>query len=336
MSRPLLCLLLLWMSAGSRADWFERHESIMGTAIHAEVWSEDAESAEQVLDAVMDEMRRIDATYSPYIETSALSELNRRAPGGWVPVAAEMLDLLTRSARVSELTGGAFDITYASIGRYYDYREGVRPDNAQMEEGLAAIDYRYVEIDVEKGRVRYAHPHVYVDLGGIAKGYAVDRSINILRAAGIDQASVSAGGDSRIIGDRRGHPWTVGVRDPRNEDRMVVLLPLEDTAVSTSGDYERFFDEAGVRYHHILDPTTGDSARRSMSVTVLGPDATLTDALSTSVFVLGAEKGLALIDSLPGIDAILIDAQGRLHYSADLSELVDTSQAEPPGDVAPR
>lgn len=335
MSRWLLCLLLC-LSTMSRADWFERRESIMGTAIHAEVWSDSAETAEQVLDSVMDEMRRIDTTYSPYIETSALSELNRLAPVGWVSVAAEMIDLLTRSARVSELTEGAFDITYASIGRYYDYRGGVRPDSAQIEEGLAAIDYRYVEIDVEKGRVRYAHPHVYVDLGGIAKGYAVDRSIDILRAAGIEQASVSAGGDSRIIGDRGGHPWTVGVRDPRDANRMVVLLPLEDTAVSTSGDYERFFDEAGVRYHHILDPATGDSARHSMSVTVLGPDATLTDALSTSVFVLGAERGLALIDRLPGIDAIIIDAQGRLHYSADLSELVDPSQARSSGDGAPR
>lgn len=336
MSRYLLCLVLVWMTATARADWFEQNESIMGTAIHAEVWSDDAESAQRSLDAVMDEMRRIDATYSPYRESSALSELNRLAPEGWVSVSEEMLDLLTRSARVSELTGGAFDITYASIGRYYDYREGVRPDSAQIAEGLEAIDYRYVEIDAAERRVRFAHPQVYVDLGGIAKGYAVDRCIDILRAAGIDQASVSAGGDSRILGDRRGHPWTVGIRDPRDEKRMVVLLPLEDTAVSTSGDYERFFDEAGVRYHHILDPSTGDSARRSMSVTILGPEATLTDALSTSVFVLGAEKGLALIDRLPGIDAILIDGEGRLHYSADLSELADALQSQPSGDAPPR
>ena len=107
---------------------------------------------------------------------------------------------------------------------------------------------------VQASRVRFRHPGVYVDLGGIAKGYAVDRCIEIIRRAGLDQASVSAGGDSRILGDRRGQPWTVGMRDPRNEDRVVVLLPLEDTAVSTSGDYERYFEEDGVRYHHILDP----------------------------------------------------------------------------------
>jgi thiamine biosynthesis lipoprotein len=138
--------------------------------------------------------------------------------------------------------------------------------------------------------------------------------------ADILQGSVAAGGDSRIIGDRRGEPWTVGIQDPRNEDAMAVLLPLVDTAVSTSGDYERFFVEDGVRYHHILDPSTGDSARSSWSVTILGPEATFTDALSTSVFVLGPSRGLALIDQLPGVDAIIIDAEGRLLYSADLAE----------------
>ena len=129
---------------------------------------------------------------------------------------------------------------------------------------------------------------------------------------------MSAGGDSYILGDRRGRPWTVGVRDPRNADAMAVVLPLTDTAVSTSGDYERFFEEDGVRYHHILDPATGDSARDSMSVTILGERTVLTDALSTSVFVLGPEAGLELVNRLPGIDAIIIDAAGRMSYSDDL------------------
>jgi thiamine biosynthesis lipoprotein len=167
------------------------------------------------------------------------------------------------------------------------------------------------------------HPLVYIDLGGIAKGYAVDRSMALIEAAGIMAAAVAAGGDSRIIGDRLGEPWTVGVQDPRNDEEMAVLLPLVDTAVSTSGDYQRFFVEDGVRYHHILDPKTGDSARASWSVTILGPDATFTDAMSTSVFVLGPDRGLALIDRLPGIDAIVIDADGELRYSADLAELIN-------------
>jgi FAD:protein FMN transferase len=314
-------LLLAGLAAPLQAAWFEDTQPIMGTRVHAELWHDDPETAQRLLAAVMDEMRRIEAAYSPYRDDSELSRLNREAAAGWVPVSAELIDLLTRSARMSELTDGAFDVTYASVGRYYDYRAGQRPDAATVRRAIDAIDYRYVQVDAAGGRVRFAHPAVHVDLGGIGKGYAVDRCIAILRQAGVTQASVSAGGDSYILGDRRGEPWTVGIRDPRDAQRMTAVLPLMDTAVSTSGDYERFFEEGGVRYHHILDPATGESARRSWSVTILGPESTLTDALSTSVFVLGPDRGLALIDSLPGIDAIIVDAEGRLRYSAELAPL---------------
>lgn len=305
-----------------QANWHEEAADIMGTRITAELWHEDTAKAEELLAAVMTEMRRIEQAFSPYIENSELSVLNREAPSDWVSASDEMLDLLAKSARVSELTGGAFDITYASVGRYYDYRQGRRPDDDLIAEKLAAINYQHVQIDWQQRRIRYAHPAVYVDLGGIAKGHAVDRCIALLAAAGIEQASVSAGGDSRILGDRRGQPWNVGIADPRRDNEMTALLPLMDTAVSTSGDYERFYEADGVRYHHILDPATGDSARNSMSVTILGPEATLTDALSTSIFVMGPERGLALINQLDGIDAIIVDASGQLRYSDDLEELV--------------
>jgi thiamine biosynthesis lipoprotein len=293
----------------------------MGTQIHVELWHEDDNAAREALAAVIAEMHRIDEMMSPYRESSELSAMNRGAGAGPVAVSTELAMLLQRSAEVSRMTNGAFDITYASAGRFYDYRKGIRPDEAQLAAAVQAIDYRYVQIDREAGTVRFAHPEVYVDLGGIAKGHAVDRGIELLLERGIDQAMITAGGDSRIIGDRRGQPWTVGVQDPRKAGAMAVLLPLEDTAVSTSGDYQRFFERDGVRYHHILDPTTGDSAREVRSVTILGPDATLTDALSTSVFVLGVRAGLMLIDSLDGIDAIIIDGQGRLHYSQDLLQV---------------
>lgn len=326
---PFVVLLAAFVCAALAAPvlaaWHEDTEAIMGTRVHAELWHDDAREAARLLDAVMAEMRRIDATYSPYLEDSELSRLNRDAGKGWMDVSPELFDLLERSRRMSELTEGAFDITYASVGRYYDYRNGRRPDDAQIRRALEAIDYRYVELDARGPRARFAHPDVYVDLGGIAKGYAVDRCVAILRDAGVTQASVSAGGDSYILGDHRGQPWTVGIRDPRDEHGMAAVLPLLDTAVSTSGDYERFFEQDGVRYHHILDPATGKSARDAWSVTILGPEATFTDALSTSVFVLGPERGLALIDRLPGIDAIVIDAHGTLHYSADLAPM------QPPG-----
>lgn len=323
----LLLVLLTSLAAPAGADWHQQTQAIMGTRVRAELWHDDPLRAARLLDAVMAEMRRIDAAYSPYKADSELSRLNRDAARGWTGVSAELFDLLRRSRRVAELSGGAFDVTYASVGRYYDYRAAERPDDARIREALEAIDYRYVELDEDGHRVRYAHPEVYVDLGGIAKGYAVDRCIALLRQAGVTEASVSAGGDSYILGDRRGQPWTVGIRDPRNEDGMAAVLPLMDTAVSTSGDYERFFEEDGVRYHHILDPATGRSARGAWSVTILGPDTTFTDALSTSVFVLGPEAGLELIDRLPGIDAIVIDAAGQLRYSADLEAMAGGAES---------
>ena len=319
--RALLLIAWLLASGAAVAAWHEDSQSIMGTRIHVELWSEDASLAGHVLAAVMAEMRRIEGAYSPYLPDSELSGLNARAGAGWMEVSAELFELLEKSREVSQLTHGAFDITYASVGRYYDYREGTRSDDELLAAAIKAINYRYVELDAITRSVRFARPEVYVDLGGIAKGYAVDRCIGIMVGAGIEHGSVSAGGDSRILGDRRGQPWTVGIRDPRHEGAMAAILPLTDTAVSTSGDYERFFERDGVRYHHILDPTTGDSARESWSVTILGPEATFTDALSTSVFVLGPEKGLELVNRLPEIDAIIIDAKGHLRYSAELAEL---------------
>lgn len=316
------CLLVILPFTGLHAAWHEDSAHIMGTRITAEIWLDDREEAQRLLDQVMTEMRRIEAVFSPYIESSELSLLNREAPHGWVAVSDEMLDLLAKSARISQLTDGAFDITYASVGRYYDYRQGSRPDDDLIAEKLAAIDYQHIELDWSARQVRYAHPAVYVDLGGIAKGHAVDRCVDLLVSAGISEGSVSAGGDSRILGDRRGEPWNVGIADPRREDEMTALLPLMNTAVSTSGDYERFYEDDGVRYHHILDPETGDSARNSMSVTILGPEATLTDALSTSIFVMGPDRGLELINRLDGIDAIVIDADGVMRYSAELEKLV--------------
>ena len=319
--RVAAAAVLCFVCHAVQAEWVIDTQPIMGTRVHVEVWHEDTAAGRAAVAAVMAEMRRIDELMSPFRETSELSALNREAARQPVKVSPDLLAVLQHARAMSELTGGAFDVTFASAGRYYDYRKRIRPDDATLARAVEAIDYRYVEIDAARHTVSYRHPGVYVDLGGIAKGYAVDLGIALLEARGIDQAMVGAGGDSRIIGDRRGEPWTVGVKDPREPDSIAVVLPLENTAVSTSGDYQRYFEQDGVRYHHIIDPSTGDSARAVRSVTILGPDATRTDGLSTSVFVLGAEKGLALIDRLPEFDAIVIDGEGKLFYSKGLENL---------------
>ena len=157
-----------------------------------------------------------------------------------------------------------------------------------------------------------------IDLGGFAKGHAVDRASAILRRRGIEHAMVSAGGDSRVIGDRRGRPWMVGVRDPRRAAGVVATLPLEDVSVSTSGDYERFFEADGKRFHHLIDPATGRSPASVHSVTVLADDGLTTEALSKAVFVLGVADGLRLVETQDGVDAVVVDADGQLHFSSGL------------------
>lgn len=317
---PLLAVLMATLSAPAavHAEWFKSEQAVMGTAITVQLWHTDPGYAQACIDAVMSEMHRIDAAMSPYKESSELSRINREAARQPVAASEELLGLIARSLQMSQRSGGAFDITYASVGRMYDYRARQRPGDAQIDAALEAVNYRHITLDQASGTVRFTHPGVYIDLGGIAKGHAVDRGIALLKKRGIRHALVSAGGDSRLLGDRRGRPWFTGIKDPRNPERSPVVLPLSDTAISTSGDYERYFVEDGVRYHHILNPGTGRSARAARSVTVLGPDATTTDALSTTLFVLGPEKALQMADSMPDIDAIIIDSKGTIHYSSGL------------------
>jgi thiamine biosynthesis lipoprotein len=321
--RRAACGLVL-VSAGcfataAQAEWFQREAAIMGTRIAVELWAEDADAGEEAIEAVLSEMRRVDALMSHYKPDSELSRINQGAALGPVQVAPELSALIERALQLSRLTDGAFDITYASVGYLYDYRRHVRPSESQIESGLGAVNWHLVEVDREASTVRFARDGVRIDLGGIAKGYAVDQAIGQLRSRGIAHAIVTAGGDSRIIGDRFGRPWIVGIRHPDDADRVIVRMPVVDEAVSTSGDYERYFDEGGARYHHIIDPRTGRSAGEVRSVTLIGPDATTTDGLSTSVFVLGPERGLELVGRMAGIDAVIVRRDGKVLYSPGLA-----------------
>ena len=291
----------------------------MGTRVAVELWADDAALARRAMDEVIAEMRRTDELMSTYKPESQLSQVNAHAHERPVQVDADIIEVVERGLAMSKLSGGAFDITYASVGYLYDYRAHQRPTDEQIAAALPAVDYRQVQVDRDARTIRFLRKGVRIDLGGIAKGYAVDQSVGRLRALGIQHAMVNAGGDTRLLGDRRGKPWIVGIRDPRNEGRVVTRLPLADEALSTSGDYERYFEEGGVRYHHILVPGTGRSARGVRSATVLGADATLTDALSTTVFVLGVERGMQLIARLPGVEAVVVDDEGRIYYSDGLA-----------------
>lgn len=312
----LLCLSL--HSSLAPAEWIKSSEAIMGTVVTLEFWSEDPKQAPRITDAVMDMMRGVDKQLSPYISSSELYRVNAEAFSHPVKISNNFVGLLEKSRYYSELSDGAFDITFASVGHLYDYREGVAPADKTIAETLDAIDYRHVILDKENSTVRFAQANVKIDLGGIAKGYAVDQAIDILSGFGVTSAIVSAGGDTRMLGNRRGEPWIIGIQHPRKKGEFAVRIPLEDSAISTSGDYERYFLDGEIRIHHIINPSSGKSADQVESVSILAPMAIDSDALSTTVFVLGVREGLALVNRLEGVDAIIIDGKTRMHYSDGL------------------
>jgi len=311
------------------AQWFSREEAVMGTLVRVELWEEQEAAAHAALSAVMDEMHRIDASMSPFKPDSELSRINREAAQRPVAISQEMFDLIMRSLEFSKISEGAFDITFSSVGYLYDYRAHVKPSDAEIAKVLPGVNYRHVRLDRKKRTIRFARPGVRIDLGGIAKGYAVDNGVALLKKRGITNAIVTAGGDSRLLGDRRGRPWQVGIRDPRQSNTVVAVLPLADVAISTSGDYERYFEEDGVRHHHIINPKTGKSANGIRSVTVIGPDGVTTEGLTKSVFVRGTQAGMRLIEAQKGIDAIIIDATGHIFYSTRLRANAHMDPREP-------
>lgn len=300
------------------AGWLSREQAIMGTSVRVELWCDERDAGEAAIAAVMGEMHRIDRTMSPHKPDSELSRINREAAQREVPLSAEMYGLVERALQFSALSDGIFDISYASVGQLYDYREGIAPAAAELERARAAIGWRHLRLDAATRSLRFGREGMRIDLGGFAKGHAVDNSVALLRAHGIAHAYVAAGGDSRVLGDRRGRPWTIAIRDPRRADAVVALLPLEDVSISTSGDYERYFERDGVRCHHLIDPRTGRSPDGVRSVTILADDGLTSEALSKTVFVLGVEAGLRLVEARGDVDAVIVDAAGTLHYSSGL------------------
>jgi len=315
----------LFVATNVQAEWVYQRQAIMGTDINLSLWHEDRAKGEQAASAVIAEMHRIDKLLSPYKPTSELSILNKTAAVEPTPVSAELYALIDKSLFYSRVSDGAFDISFASLGQHYNYREQKKPRAEQLQALLPSIDYRQIKIDPASHSVFFANEYLQIDLGGIAKGYAVDRSIEILQGLGIQHATVSAGGDSRVLGDKRGKPWSIGIRNPRGkgegQEGVALILPMINSAISTSGDYERYFIDAdtGERVHHIINPRTGVSVGGVASVSVLGPDGFDTDPLSTTVFVMGPIRGLALIEALPGFECIIIDRRGKVSYSSGLA-----------------
>jgi thiamine biosynthesis lipoprotein len=310
--------IVMLVVSPARAGWVGEAIDLMGTRVSVELWADDEARGRELVSEVIREYRRIDDAMSTYKPDSEISHVNARAAEAPMPVSDELFRLVERSLELSRASGGAFDITYDSVGYLYDFRARQRPTDAQIAERLDAIDYRHVVLDPARRTIFFESLGVRINVGGIAKGWAVEHAAAMLRERGVEHALLNAGGDTRVIGDRRGEPWIVGIRHPRAADDVVTRLPLVDEAISTSGDYERYFEENGRRYHHILNPATGRPTEGVLTVTVIGPDGTLTDGLATTIFVMGTEKGLELVESYPDYETIIVEATGKVSYSKGL------------------
>jgi len=308
-------------SSGNRL--VERTFASMGTELQLTAWTADEPGAVDAFQAVQHEFDRRDGLLSNWKDASDVQRLNAAAGKHPVPVGLDFRDVVRAARQISEWTGGKFDVTFGVLGGLwkFDYqnKDGTIPEHSEVVRRRRFIDYRDLEIDEEAGTAFLRREGMVVNLGGIGKGYAVDRARDILRKRGFHNFMIQFGGDMYAAGRRNDRSWRLGIQDARGPaDRIFAAMDVSDSTFSTSGDYERFFIKNGRRYHHILDPATGEPTEGCRSVTIMTDSATVADGLSTGVFILGPEAGMALIERLPGVEGVIVSAKNEVLVSKGL------------------
>lgn len=302
---------------------FEQSHRAMGTTIRFRVMAEDRAKLESTAKAIFAEFDRLDRQLSVWHPNSEVSQINAAAGLHPVVISNDSFALIERAIAVSKASDGAFDLSFAALSglwRFDHDHDDKIPDPKAIAARLPSVDYRQIALDPEKHSVFLKKKGMSIHLGGIGKGYAVDRGVKIAKAEGLTHFILQAGGDLFLAGERApGTAWRVGIQDPRaRRNEAFAMAPVVDQAFSSSGDYERYFIQGNKRYHHILDPKTGQPASKARSVTVLSDSAELADALSTAIFVLGAKRGLAMLTTFVGTEAVIVDAQNKLWVSNGL------------------
>jgi thiamine biosynthesis lipoprotein len=311
----------------------------MGTSLHFVAYTTPGlgeAGVQAAFHAAAAEMRRLEGVLSEWRDDTELGRVNLHS-GEWVPLGAELRDVLEKSLWAGEISDGTFDVTFQVMSGVWKFGTNQEsnpklPDPRMISRLKRRIDYRKIELDAAGSRVRLPKGF-QLGLGGIAKGYIVDRAASVLRRAGLAAFLVQAGGDLYGAGQKPdGTRWVSGIQDPRGPNgEFFAMIELEDHAFSTAGDYARSFVVNGRRYHHIIDPRTGYPATASRSVTVWARDAFTADAVDDAVFILGAERGLALVESLEGVGAVIVDAENRVHVSRRLKDRIQILKAPTPG-----
>jgi thiamine biosynthesis lipoprotein len=317
----------------------EVKEEAMGTSLHFIAYTSpatDEPTTRAAIARAVAEIRRLENALSEWKSESEVGQINAHA-GDWVAVGPEALEVIGKGLWAGKLSAGSFDITFQALSKVWKFGSAQEaspklPSRVEVEKLRLLVDYRRVEIDEAGRRVRIGKGQ-QVGLGGIAKGYIVDRAAKVLRAGGVQSFLAQAGGDLYGAGRKPdGSPWVSGVQDPRGaQGEFFAVLELTDHAFSTAGDYARSYVVEGKRYHHIIDPKTGYPATACRSVTIWAPDATTADGVDDAVFILGPERGLKLVESLDGVGAVVVDDKNRVFISERVKDRVKVLKAPTEG-----
>lgn len=298
----------------------KRAQLHMGTLVTVTGIALEEHIAHRAVQAGFNEIKRLEQLLSTWRSDSELSHVNAEAGHQPVQVSQETLELVVRALAMARLTAGGFNIMLGPAIEAWSVTERQHiPDPEELHRLKPLVDWSTILINSEAGTIYLPQKGMRIDIGGIGKGYAADRTVEAMKRAGAKGGIVALSGDMKAFGvlpERTGFP--VGIRHPREEGTLIGIIDLQDEAISTAGDYERFFERDGVRYHHILDPETLKPARRCQSVTVVAKDGTMADGLDTGIFVLGPEQGMALIERLPDVEAIIVDQDGEVTVSSGL------------------
>jgi len=297
---------------------YKRSLKLMGSRFDITVVADDEAQGEAYIDWAVAEITRIEKLISSWDPNSQTSAINANAGKQPVKVDRELIELIQRAIAISKLTDGAFDISYASMDKIWKFDGSMTamPDAQTITNSVEKVGFQNIVIDPEASTVFLKKEGMKIGFGAIGKGYAADKAKQLLIEKGVSAGIINASGDMNTWGKQtNGNPWKVAITNPLDKNKVFALLPIVNSAVVTSGDYEKYVTFNGTRYAHIIDPRTGYPATGIISATVFAPKAELADALATSVFVMGIEVGLNRINQLPGIECIIVDDQGNIHKS---------------------
>jgi thiamine biosynthesis lipoprotein len=314
-------LLLLFSLSTFAQENFKRTLILMGSRFDITVVASNEKEGNKYIDSAIFEIARIEKLISSWDVNSETSLINKLSGIKPIKVDKELFDLIERSIAISALTNGAFDISYASMDRIWNYDGTMRemPSEEKISSSIKKVGYQNIIIDKEAQTVFLKLKGMKIGFGAIGKGYAADKAKALLIEKGVKAGIINASGDLNAWGKQaNGRDWMVAITNPLNKNKVFSWLPINDSAIVTSGNYEKFISFNGIRYSHIIDPRTGYPSTGIISTSIMTSNAELADAISTSVFVMGVETGLDFINQLKGVDCIIIDEQNKIHTSNNI------------------